>query len=353
MARKSIVLLKNEDQLLPLDKTLKSLAVIGPLADADKDLMGCWAGQGDKEDVVTILQGIRQHLSPDVKLFHAKGCDIDGDDRDSIAEAVKIAEQVDVVVLVVGESAEMSGENHNRTSLDLPGVQRELIKAVHATGTPVVLVLVNGRPLSISWEAEHIPAILETWQLGTEAGNAIADVLFGKYNPSGKLPVTFPRTVGQVPIYYSHKKTGRPDQKRYEDCPVTPLYPFGYGLSYTQFEYRNLELSAKQIAPDDVLTVTVEIVNTGEFEGEEIVQLYVSDVTASITRPVKELKGFQKISLKPGESKKVTLVLSPDQLGFYNENLDFVVEPGEFKIWVGPNSTEGLEDSFEVVGAFA
>ncbi|WP_211308217.1 beta-glucosidase BglX [Melghirimyces profundicolus] len=348
-ARKSIVLLKNEGSLLPLDRRTGSIAVIGPLAEARQDLMGCWAGQGDAEDVVSVLSGIRHKLGSRATLLHARGCGTDGDDRSGIGEAVRIARRSDVAVLVVGESAGMSGENRNRTSLELPGVQRDLVRAVFDTGTPVVLILINGRPLSISWEDRHIPAILEAWQPGTEAGHAIADILFGDANPSGKLSVTFPRTVGQVPIYYNHKHTGRPREKSYVDCPETPLYPFGYGLSYTRFEYRNLRLSKKATTLQTPLSVSVEVLNAGKFEGEETVQLYIGDMAASVTRPVKELKGFQKISLKPGERREVTFTLTPDHLGFYDEDGEFNLEPGRFKIWVGPHSAEGLEETFELL----
>ncbi|HET7615837.1 MAG TPA: glycoside hydrolase family 3 N-terminal domain-containing protein [Bacillales bacterium] len=347
-ARKSIVLLKNENETLPLKKNIRSLAVIGPLADAQQEVLGCWAGQGDPNESVSMLEGIRRQLNDETELLYVRGCNIKDRDRSGIDEAVEAARQADAVVLAVGESADMSGENHNRTSLELPGVQQELVKAVHATGTPTVIVLMNGRPLSIAWEVEHVSSIVETWHLGTEAGNAIADVLFGAYNPSGKLPMTFPRTVGQVPIYYNHKKTGRPGFESYEDSTVDALYPFGYGLSYTRFDYRNLRLNRKRMAKDETISVSVEIANTGDVAGEEIVQLYIGDVAASLTRPVKELKGFKKIALKPGESRRVEFTVSCEQLGFYEENGHFIVEPGEFKLWMGPDSVKGIETAFEL-----
>lgn len=250
----------------------------------------------------------------------------------------------------------MSGEAASRSSLDLPGHQEEFVKAVHATGTPVVVVLMNGRPLSIAWIANNVPAILETWFLGVQTGNAIADVLFGDFNPGGKLPVTFPRSVGQVPIYYNHKNTGRPGVdgasfcSRYRDLPVAPLYPFGYGLSYTKFEYSDLQLSTQQINPTDSLKVSVNVKNAGSRTGDEVVQLYIRDEYASVTRPVKELKGFKRITLAPGESRKVEFSLAPEQLAFYDRDMQLVVEPGTVKVYVGANSVEVKEAGFAVVG---
>jgi beta-glucosidase len=259
------------------------------------------------------------------------------------------------VILAVGESADMTGEAASRSSLDLPGRQLELIQAIHATGKPYAVVLMNGRPLSIDWVASNSPAILETWFAGTQGGNAIADALFGDINPGGKLPVTFPRSVGQVPIYYNHKNTGRPpgsDPKsasRYIDIPWTPQYPFGYGLSYTQFKLSNLRLSEAKIRPGESVTVGVDIENTGARAGDEIVQLYINNVTASVTRPVKELKGFQRVNLRPGESRHVEFTLGPRELGFYDRSMHFVVEPGTIKVLVGDSSDGGLESSFETV----
>jgi beta-glucosidase len=297
---------------------------------------------------VTLLAGIRAKV-PAAKINYAKGCDIDGDSTDDFAEAVRAARESDVVIVAVGESAAMSGEASSRANLDLPGRQLDLLKALQATGKTVVVVLMNGRPLTINWLAENSPAILETWFAGTQAGNAIADVLFGDINPGGKLPVTFPRTVGQEPLYYNHMNTGRPADannkytSKYLDVSWTPLYPFGYGLSYTQFRLRNLQLSANSIRPDGRVTVSVEVQNTGQRAGEEVVQLYIRDVAASVTRPVRELKGFQRVTLRPGETRRLEFTLTPALLGFYNRDMRFVVEPGEFKVMVGTSSADQHE----------
>jgi beta-glucosidase len=354
MARKSIVLLKNENGLLPLSKNVKSIAVVGPLADNKRDFLGTWSCVGRAEDVVTVLEAIKSKISSPSKIFYALGCSTAGDETSGFAEAVRAAEKAEAVVAVVGESAAMSGEAASRTSLDLPGRQDEFLKALQKTGKPLVMILMGGRPLSISWAAENIPAVIEAWHPGLQGGNAIADVLFGDSNPSGKLAVTFPRAVGQVPIYYSHENTGRPADRnkftsKYIDAPTTPLYPFGYGLSYTKFKYSNLTLSADKIPADGNITVSAEIENAGPDEGDEVIQLYIRDEVASVIRPVKELKGFTKIHLKPGEKKTVKFALGPEELGFYNQQMKYVVEPGAFKVWVAWNSAEGLESSFEVV----
>jgi beta-glucosidase len=344
VARRSLVLLKNSSETLPLSRSVRSIAVIGPLADNQVDLMGSWTGDGRKEDVVTLLAGIRAQVSG--RTIFAKGCDINSDSTEGIAEAVRAAREADVSIVAVGESAEMSGEAAVRASLDLPGRQMDLIRAVHETGKPYVVVLMNGRPLTINWIAERSPAILETWFAGTQGGHAIADALFGAVNPGGKLPVTFPRAVGQIPIYYNHKNTGRPHDannkytSKYLDAPWTPLYPFGYGLSYTQFKLSNLRLSKG--------LVSVDLENTGKREGDEVVQLYVRDVAASVTRPVKELKGFQRVTLKPGEKRTVEFPLASEQLGFWNRENRFVVEPGDFKVTVGTSSEGGLEATLTV-----
>jgi beta-glucosidase len=355
IAARSIALLKNERDLLPLDKGIKSIALIGPLADNQVDMMGSWTGDGRSEDVVTLLAGIKAKVSPATKVNYVKGCEIDGGDAEGIAGAANIARESDVALIAVGESAGMSGEAASRTSLDLPGRQLDLIKAVQATGKPVVIVLMNGRPLAIDWVAGNAPAILETWFAGTQGGNAIADVLFGDVNPGGKLPVTFPRNVGQVPIYYNHKNTGRPpDPKnkytsKYLDAPWTPLFPFGHGLSYTRFRLSNLRLSAERITPAGSLTASVEVENIGKRSGDEVVQLYIRDLAASVTRPVKELKGFQRITLRSGEKRRIEFTLAPEHLGFWNRENKFVVEPGMFKVMVGNNSVDLLEAGFEVV----
>lgn len=353
IAARSIVLLKNDNNVLPLNKTARSIALIGPLADSQKDMLGSWTGDGIAADAVTLLQGIRSKV-PQAKINYAKGCEIDCQKPDGFDEAVRAARSSDVVIMAVGESAEMSGEAASRSSLELPGRQLDLVKAVQATGKPLVVVLMNGRPLTINWLVENTPAILETWFAGTQAGNAIADVLFGDVNPGGKLPVTFPRAVGQVPLYYNHMNAGRPpDAKnkytsKYLDVPWTPLFPFGYGLSYTQFKITNLQLSAGRIRPNGNVTVSVDVENVGKRAGDEVVQLYIRDVAASVTRPVKELKGFQRVTLRPGEKRRVEFVLGPKELGFYNRTMSFVVEPGEFKVMVGPNSEDLSEAKLEV-----
>ncbi len=360
VAQESIVLLKNEKSILPLEKDMKTIAVLGPLANDRYNPLGAWYAKGNRENVVSVLEGIKKKVSAQTRLLYAKGCEIESDSGFNRKEAVTLARKADVAIVVVGESLEMSGEAASRSSLDLPGKQKELIKAIYETGKPVVLVLMNGRPLTISWEADHVPAILESWFLGVESGNAIADVLFGDVNPSGKLPVSFPRNVGQIPIYYNHKTTGRPvaDNKytsKYLDVASTPLYPFGYGLSYTTFSYSNLRISSPTISPHQELKVLVDVANTGRRSGDEIVQLYVQDEVASVTRPVKELKGFQRVSLNAGEKKTVEFMLKPEHLAFWNqvydlvEEMKFVVEPGMFKVFVGTNSGDVLEARFEVV----
>jgi beta-glucosidase len=361
LAKESIVLLKNKDNLLPLSKDVKKVALIGPLANNNKDLLGSWSAAGNPDDIVTVLQGLKNLLGDNIQIKFAKGCGIHDDDVSGFDEAIRIAKESDVVIFAAGESREMSGEAASRTNLNIPGVQEELIKRIHETGIPVVIVLMNGRPLTINWLDENIPAIVEAWFLGTQAGNAIAQVLFGDYNPSGKLPVTFPRSTGQIPIYYYQKSTGRPiiEEKKYTskylDSPNTPLYPFGYGLSYTTFTYKNISLDKTTIVNQNpgssgqiFTTVSVELTNSGNFEGEEVVQLYIQDEVASVTRPVKELKGFQKIKLNPGESKTVSFNITHDMLSFLDENLIPVVEPGKFKVWIGGNSVNLISTSFEV-----
>jgi len=353
-AGKSMVLLKNDRGTLPLNKNISSLAVIGPLADDPRAPMGFWSADGKDTDTVTALAGIRAKVSPQTKVTYAKGCDITGDSTSGFDEAVNAARQADIALVFAGEAKEMVGEAASRSSLDLPGKQMDLLKAIHATGKPTILVLINGRPPTIGWAVDNVPAILEAWMGGTEAGNAIADVLFGDVNPGGKLPVTFPRTVGQVPLYYNHMNTGRPPvadvrwNSKYIDGPWTPQFPFGFGLSYTQFKISDLQLSAPTIRPDGRLNVSVNVQNTGQRAGDEVVQLYIRDVAASMTRPVKELKGFKRITLKPGETQRVEFTLGPDHLGFYNREMKYVVEPGEFKVFVGSSSEDVIEKSFVV-----
>jgi beta-glucosidase len=342
-AQESIVLLKNKDSLLPLDKDIATLAVIGPLADSKKNMLGSWSAAGEWEDNVTMLSGIKSKVSEETDIKYAKGVEITGKDTNGIDHAVNIARNADVAVLALGEGRLMSGEAASRATLDLPGKQQQLLEAIHQTGTPVVLVLSNGRPLAIEWADENVPAIVESWFLGTEAGNAIADVLFGDVNPSGKLPVTFPRTVGMEPLYYNQKSTGRPlsDQKytsKYIDVENSPLYPFGHGLSYTTFDYQDLQLSSDSIMADDSVEVKVQVINTGKQEGKEIVQLYLRDRYASITRPVKELRRFKKIQLASGESQEVAFMLGWEDFAFYNTEMDKIVEPGSFTIMVGSSS---------------
>ena len=356
IAARSIVLLKNERETLPLPKNLKSIAVIGPLADDQVDVLGSWTGDGNATDVVTLLSGIKAKVSPATKINYVKGSDVEGDSTEGFNEAVRAARDSAAVIVAVGESAAMTGEASSRSSLDLPGRQLDLVKALHATGKPVIVVLMNGRPLTINWIAENSPAILETWFAGTQGGNAIADVLFGDVNPGGKLPVTFPRSVGQEPLYYNHMNTGRPPDvnnkytSKYLDLPWTPLFPFGYGLSYTQFRLSNLQLSAPRIRADGRITVSVEIENLGRLAGDEVVQLYIRDVAASVTRPVRELKGFQRVTLRPGEKRRLEFVLGGEQLGSFDREMRFGVEPGEFKVMIGNSSADPHElvASFEV-----
>lgn len=350
MAQQSIVLLKND--FLPLNKAIKTLAVIGPLADDKKDMLGCWDAKGQPGPVVTLLDGIRSKVSPSTKILYAEGCGITNTSTAGFSNALNAARQADAVVIAVGESATMTGEARSRSSLDIPGFQEQLVQEVSRLGKPVVEVLMNGRPLSIGWDAKHVTAILETWFLGTESGNAIADVLFGDYNPSGKLPVTFPRTVGQVPMYYNHKNSGRPASathfsSKYTDLPWTPLYPFGYGLSYTTFAFSDLTVTADAATPDQ-FSVSVKVTNTGTLRGAEIAQLYISQKCASVTRPVKQLEGFQRVELAPGESKLVTFTLTPFDLSFYNLEMRRVVEAGDLVIMVGDNSNDVISKTVQI-----
>lgn len=353
-AKRSIVLLKNENQILPLNKQIKNLAVIGPLADNRKEMMGSWFAKGDAKNVVTVLQGIKSAVSENTTVNYAKGCEITAKKDENFSEAVDIASKADAVVMVVGEPGEWTGEAHSRTDIGLPGNQLELIKAIHKTGKPMIVLLANGRPLTIEWLANNVPAIVETWFLGTEAGNAIADVLFGDYNPSGKLTVSFPYNVGQEPLYYNHQNSGRPkkgDQLdiyriNYMDSPTEALYPFGFGLSYTTFSYSNIKLDKPQMSVNDKIRVSVNVTNTGGAAGEEVVQLYLHDVVASVSRPVKELKGFKKISLQPGEMKEVDFDISVEDLKYYNHKMKWTTDPGEFQLFIGGNSRDLLQTSF-------
>ena len=353
-ARESIVLLKNDTvgsaPLLPLSKSVKKIAVIGPLGDSRRDMLGSWAGAGNPKDVVTLLAGIREKL-PDADVRYAEGCKVTGNDRSGFSRAISLAKSSDIVILALGEAAWQNGEAASRSDISLSGEQQALAGAVLATGRPAVVLLMAGRPLIISRLAERAPAIVNAWQLGTLAGPAIADVLFGDYNPSGRLVISFPRNTGQIPVYYSMKTTGRPasDQKytsKYLDIPNTPLFPFGYGLSYTRFKYSDLKTDKKEIGFGEPLTITVRVKNTGDRDGVEVVQLYVRDVAASVTRPAKELKGFERIALKAGEEKTVSFTLTSDDLRFYDREMNFVAEPGEFRVFAGRNAEDVLETGF-------
>lgn len=355
VARKSIVLLKNENKELPLDKDINTIAVIGPLADNKEDPMGTWSALAEAKHTVTFLEGIKNTVSEKTKILFSNGCNINDDSTEMFHEAITIAKKADIIIAVMGESKMMSGEALCRSDIGLPGKQLELLKLLKNTGKTVILVLMNGRPLAIPWISQNIPVILETWLLGSQTGNAISDVLFGDYNPSGKLPVSFPHSVGQVPIFYSTKNTGRPAVEtqrytsKYLDVPNTALYPFGYGLSYTDFNYGPVELSKKEMSLDDSITISINITNSGDYSGVEIVQLYIRDIVGSITRPVKELKGFQKISLNTGETKKVSFIISKKDLAFYDINMNFVAEPGDFKVFIGGNSRDVMENQFTLI----
>jgi beta-glucosidase len=351
-ARASIVLLKNDKDLLPLKRDIRSIAVIGPNADDARNQLGDYTSQAILQEIVTVLGGIRAKVSRTVKVLHARGCEITGDARDDFAEALQAARNADVAIVVVGERERMAraggtdGEGRDVASLDLTGPQEELIRAVFETGTPTVVVLINGRPLSIRWTAEHVPAIVEAWLPGERGGHAVADVLFGDYNPSGRLPVTVPRHAGQVPITYDMKPSrgrwsdSRFNMSRYVDMSGTPLYPFGHGFSYTRFEYRNLAVAPPEIGPAGSVAVTVEIANAGPREGEETVQLYLRDLVSSVTRPVQALRGFQKARLKPGERRTLKFRLDAGELAFLDRDLKPVVEPGTLEIMVGASSRD-------------
>ena len=354
IARESIVLLRNENNALPLRRDLGTLAVIGALADSQRASLGNWTAAGRAEDVVTVLKGIREAAGAGTRVVYARGTGTSAGDTTGFPAALAAARQADAIVLVVGEDQDMSAEARNRARIGLPGAQLELARRIQATGKPVIAVLMNGRPLTISWLAEHVPAILETWFLGVEMGHAVADVLFGDYSPSGKLPVTFPRAVGQVPIYYNHKNTGRPPDpadrytSKYIDVPWTPLYPFGYGLSYTTFSYGEPRLTRTSILAGDTLAVEIAVTNTGRRAGAEVVQLYIRDDVASVTRPVMELRRFQKVSLEPRETRTVSFRLTPDDLAFYDLRMRRVIEPGTFTVFVGGSSAETRRATFSV-----
>lgn len=366
MAKKSIVLLKNEGNLLPLRKEGLKIALIGDLADDKDSPLGSWRADAISNSAVSVLEGLQVYESN--SLVFARGVKltegqpefimetkINTTDRKGIDEAIKLAKGKDVVIMVLGEHGFQSGEGRSRSSLDLPGLQQELLEEVYKVNKNIVLVLMNGRPLTISWADEHIPAIVEAWHLGSESGKAIAQVLYGDYNPSGKLPMTFPKNVGQIPIYYNYKNTGRPVipapdlvfWSHYIDVENEPLYPFGHGLSYTTFSYSNLKVE-NLYKEDKKVTVSVTVTNSGGYKGKEIVQLYIRDMVASVTRPIKELKGFSMLELEPKESKTVTFTLSDEELGFYNNNGEFLVEQGDFKVFLGGSSNTAIQESFTI-----
>ncbi len=367
VARKSIVLLKNKDNLLPLKKDMGVLAVIGPLAD-DKDApLGSWRGKGVTDSAVSLLAGIKAAVGKNVTVRYAQGAtlgvgtrsfveelSLNHDDRSGIKAAVEAARGADTVIMALGEEAFQSGEGRSQVEIGLKGVQMDLLKAVHAVNPNIVVVLSNGRPLVLTEINDMVPALVEAWHLGSQSGHAVADVLFGDHNPSGKLPMSFPRHVGQLPLYYNHKKTGRPGPdpgglvfwSHYTDMPNSPLFPFGFGLSYTTFDYGDIALSNKEIAFDEKLTITTTLTNTGKHSGAEVVQLYVRDLVGSRTRPVKELKGFQKITLAAGASQKVSFTIDSNDLAFYTRDGQWRAEPGEFVVFIGTNSRDVQEARF-------
>lgn len=359
VARKSIVLLKNKDNALPLAATAKSIAVIGPLGNSKEDMIGSWSAAGDRRTrPITLLEGMQAGAPKGATIAYAKGASYNFDDAgktDGFAEALALAAKSDVIIAAMGEHWNMTGEAASRTSLDLPGNQQALLEELKKTGKPVILVLMSGRPNSIEWADTNVDAIVQAWYPGTMGGHAVADVLYGRYNPSGKLPVTFPRNVGQVPIHYDMKNTGRPIElgapgakyvSRYLNTPNTPLYPFGYGLSYTSFTYSPVTLDKASIRPGEPLTASVTVTNSGARDGEEVVQLYIRDLVGSVTRPVKELKGFEKVMLKKGEKRTVRFTLTDADLAFTRQDMSWGSEPGQYKLWVGPSSATGSEASF-------
>jgi beta-glucosidase len=360
-AREGIVLLKNEKNILPLNKKIKSIAVIGPNADNERNQLGDYISHNITQEIVTVLEGINNHVSSNTKVTYVKGCNVIGNGLNEISMAQKAARSAEVAIVVVGENERKApdgkgtnGEGADVASLDLTGFQEELLKAVHATGTPTIAVLINGRPLSIRWTAENIPVILEAWLCGEEGGNAIAEVLFGDFNPEGRLPITFPRHSGQLPVYYNYMPSkeywiNRGWGEPYVDMPASPLWEFGFGLSYTSFEYSNLQITPEEIGPAGEVYVNVDVKNTGDVGGREVVQLYIDDVLSSMSTPIKELKGFEKLSLAAGEKKTVRFKLTPEHMSFLNRNLETVVEPGMFEVMVGSSSGDiRLKGEFEV-----
>ncbi len=360
VASKSIVLLKNEKNILPLSKESKTIAFIGPMVKPKRSNHGFWAinlKEIDSTYIVSQWEGLQNKVGKTAKLLYAKGCDIEGNNKAGFQEAINIANQSDVVILSIGERYDMSGEAKSRSNIHLPGVQEDLVKELQKTGKPIVILINAGRPLIFNWTADNIPTIVYTWWLGSEAGNAIADVLFGDYNPSAKLPISFPREEGQIPIYYNHYNTGRPSinevknyKSAYIDLPTTPKFPFGHGLSYTTFNYSNLKLSKTKMKSTETIEVLLDITNTGKYAGEEVIQLYLQDKFGSVVRPIKELKDFQKIKLDIGETKTIKFIIDNQKLSFYNSKLELLSEPGDFDIMIGSSSADiRLKSSFELV----
>lgn len=385
IAQESIVLLKNQEDLLPIRKDIASIAVIGPNANTARNIIGDYAYPCHVESLIemskdteifntpipekvelvdsfvpisSILEGIKNRVSRNTIVHYAKGCDVRSDSRDGFAEAIEAAKKSEVAVVVVGDKSGLvkdctSGESRDRADLNLPGIQEELVKVLYETGTPIIVVLINGRPLSINWIINNITSVLEAWLPGEEGARAVADVLFGDYNPGGKLPISFPRSVGQVPVYYNHKPSGGRSHWKgdYVEMSSKPLFPFGYGLSYTSFEYSNMVIMPKSISMDSQVEISVDVKNTESCTGDEVVQLYVNDVQSEMTRPVKELKGFKRVTLKPGQKKTLTFILSIAQLGFYNKDMKYVVEPGIIKVMIGSSSEDiRLTGEFEITG---
>jgi beta-glucosidase len=375
IAAHTFVLLKNNNQALPLKKS-GTIGLIGPLANDKSNMLGTWAVSGDPQMSIPVLDGMKSVGGSSVNILYAKGANISDDTlfakkvnvfgtrididkrnpAEMLTEALNVANQSDVIVAVVGEASEMTGEAASRTDITIPESQKLLVMALSKTGKPLIVVVMTGRPLALTEENEFATAMIVTWHAGIEAGNAIADVLFGNYNPSGKLSATFPRNIGQVPIYYNSKNTGRPSapnspkfQSNYLDVPNTPLFPFGYGLSYTSFSYADFLINKKEMNASEKITASVTVTNNGNYDGEEVVQLYIRDVVGSITRPLKELKGFQKVFLKKGESKKIAFTIAIDDLKFYNYNLKWVAEPGDFEVMIGTNSEQVSKANFKLL----
>ena len=359
VANNSLVLLKNNNALLPLNKNQK-IAFVGPLVSDDKNIIGSWAALGDRNGFATsVKEGVLKLLGNTQNVTFDDGVEIQSTNKTMMQKAIENASKADVIVAVMGESENMSGEAGSKTNIDLPGLQKEFLAELKKTGKPIVLVLMNGRPLTISWENDNMDAILEAWWPGTRGGDAIAQTLFGVNNPNGKLPITFPRSLGQIPIYYNHKNTGRPylgptdpEQKyksRYTDSDNSPLFPFGFGLSYTNFAYSNLTISTNKIYRNETLKISINVTNSGNYDGVETVQLYIKDVVGSVTRPVKELKRFEKVVIKKGETKTISFEITSDDLKFYDKNMKFTAESGDFEIFVGGNSDTNYKETFELI----